>query len=60
MIIRLDPEGAPHWFKGRDWIRWWLRQRRQERESRAFWREHGPVVKQENMPRSQDGSGGGK
>ena len=51
MIIRLDPEGHTGWLdKGRAWMRWWLRMRRQERESRAWWRKHGKVVKSDPLP----------
>jgi len=54
MIIRLDepgPDGkpVPHWLldKGRAWLRWFIWQERQRRESARFYAIHGPVVKVE-------------
>ena len=51
--IELDPQGAPHWLSElrknpRLWLRWW---RLRVRESRAFLKAHGPIVKVEDMPR---------
>ncbi len=55
LVIELDPPGAPHWLKdkGRAWLRWFLRQPRNRRESAAFYRKHGPVVKTEPNNRKE-------
>ncbi len=40
--------------KGRAWLRWFLREQRNRRESAAFYRKHGPIVKVEpNTPENR-------
>jgi hypothetical protein len=50
-----DGKPVPHWLldKGRAWLRWFLRQQRDRKESAAFYAKHGPVVRTEPNNRKE-------